>query len=104
MQKIDGIQKLFFVMSAEKQVFVLTKHNPKKKIMDFFTPQLMKLCTGSHFNENEIVLEFRIAGNSTWAHFSPTTQMLEKLLVFREETKIVTSQDPGKQKFVIMND
>jgi len=38
MQKIEGIQKLFFVMQAEKQVFVLTKHNPKKKIMDFFTP------------------------------------------------------------------
>ena len=57
---------------------------------------MMKLCTGSHFNENEIVLEFKIAGNSTWAHFNPTTQMLEKLLVFKEETKIVTSQDPGK--------
>lgn len=38
MQKIDGIQKLFFVMQAEKQVFVLIRHNPKKKIMDFFTP------------------------------------------------------------------
>ena len=91
-------------MSAEKKVFVLIKHNPKKKIMDFFTPQLMKLCVGSHFNENEIVLEFLIGGTSTWAHFNPTTHMLEKLLVFKEQTKIVTSSDPGKQKFVIVND
>ena len=44
----------------------------------------MKLCVGSHFNENEIVLEFLIGGTSTWAHFSPNTHMLEKLLVFKE--------------------
>jgi hypothetical protein len=58
MAKIDGIQKLCFTMEADSLVFVLVRNNPKKTIMEFFTPQLMKLCVGSHFNDNEIVLQF----------------------------------------------